>query len=592
MGKKRGRSSSSESGDRKRSRSRSPNSDGGQRKSSKGKEKDDDVDARKREERERRKQEKLEEKRKLKREAKRAKEDPAERAARKAKAAVQATAARFGYTNELNPFGDSNLEDQFQWKKKSEKMGTGSAPVDKRAEMEAHKRKLEEIAKVRQRREESEREKEEMERLKAEESRLREQAQYGDWQKKEEEFHLYQAKQRTKIRLVEGRERPIDIVARNLVIFGEDDGGSHGGIRYASGKQIDTSQLEVELREPYRLCEGLTLDELDELVKEIRGYQNMESTQEGPHVDFWNALGVVAADELQKAREEAGLTSESGGTLHKSIRDDVAALLGGEKASMERLAKLHDQISARVEDGEGDVDYWTAVLNRLHVYQAKAQLKALHETMLQRQLERLEAAHKQQKESNAASSRDNNVEMEEEETEEEQSAAAAQASVDESQRSRDMMLAESKKGMEPLEDAMDLADEVDTRGTSYWWNDKYRPRKPRYFNRVKTGYDWNKYNQTHYDHDNPPPKTVQGYKFNIFYPDLIDKNVAPKFTLEKADHPDFAIIRFTAGPPYEDIAFKIVNREWEYSRKRGFRCTFERGVLSLFANFKGHRYRK
>ena len=31
------------------------------------------------------------------------------------------------------------------------------------------------------------------------------------------------------------------------------------------------------------------------------------------------------------------------------------------------------------------------------------------------------------------------------------------------------------------------------------------------------------YNRTHYDHDNPPPKTVQGYKFNIFYPDLIDK---------------------------------------------------------------------
>ena len=43
----------------------------------------------------------------------------------------------------------------------------------------------------------------------------------------------------------------------------------------------------------------------------------------------------------------------------------------------------------------------------------------------------------------------------------------------------------------------------------YWWHDKYRPRKPKYFNRVHTGYEWNKYNQTHYDHDNPPPKVVQ-----------------------------------------------------------------------------------
>ena len=53
----------------------------------------------------------------------------------------------------------------------------------------------------------------------------------------------------------------------------------------------------------------------------------------------------------------------------------------------------------------------------------------------------------------------------------------------------------------------------------------------RYFNRVHTGFEWNKYNQTHYDFDNPPPKIVQGYKFNIFYPDLIDKSITPEFRL-------------------------------------------------------------
>ena len=31
--------------------------------------------------------------------------------------------------------------------------------------------------------------------------------------------------------------------------------------------------------------------------------------------------------------------------------------------------------------------------------------------------------------------------------------------------------------------------------------------------------------------DNPPPKIVQGYKFNIFYPDLIDKSKTPEYTL-------------------------------------------------------------
>ncbi|KAI3837836.1 hypothetical protein MKX03_029183 [Papaver bracteatum] len=105
----------------------------------------------------------------------------------------------------------------------------------------------------------------------------------------------------------------------------------------------------------------------------------------------------------------------------------------------------------------------------------------------------------------------------------------------------------------------------------YWWDDKYHPRKPKYFNRVHTGYEWNKYNRTHYDHDNPPPKMVQGYKFDIFYPDLLDNSKAPVFTIEKIEGSDeTCLIRFHAGPPYEDIAFKIVDKEREYSHKKGF----------------------
>ena len=213
----------------------------------------------------------------------------------------------------------------------------------------------------------------------------------------------------------------------------------------------------------------------------------------------------------------------------------------------------------------------------------------------------------------------------------------------------------------------------------YWWHEKYRPRKPKYFNRVHTGYEWNKYNQTHYDHDNPPPKTVQapppptpplisasrppalswlpaprvsspqvlreqhfpvpsqlwsvqhtvqagitgvprrylccglwpvaglprvhtvlisllhfvstritpltlrrvlaggqGYKFNIFFPDLIDKQEAP--TYECAPDPEAqdgqtCLLRFHAGPPYEDIAFR-------FAASTPLLPTHPRGVMS------------
>ncbi len=44
---------------------------------------------------------------------------------------------------------------------------------------------------------------------------------------------------------------------------------------------------------------------------------------------------------------------------------------------------------------------------------------------------------------------------------------------------------------------------------------------------------------------------MQGYKFNIFYPDLIDKKITPHYVLENTDNENFCIIKFKSGPPYE-----------------------------------------
>lgn len=92
--------------------------------------------------------------------------------------------------------------------------------------------------------------------------------------------------------------------------------------------------------------------------------------------------------------------------------------------------------------------------------------------------------------------------------------------------------AEAERELDEEEELFNLEENI-AHPTSYNWEDKYRPRKPRYFNRVHTGYEWNKYNQTHYEYvlfsfftpvvlyffstDNPPPKVVQGYKVCIAY---------------------------------------------------------------------------
>ncbi|CAM9186514.1 unnamed protein product [Pylaiella littoralis] len=595
---------SSKRSSRSESRSRSPPS-----KSKSGRRKRDDrsrspsVDEEaRRKAKEARREQKYQEKLALKKAQRRAAESEHEKAERKLKAKMEGTAAHFGYTNDINPFGDSNLTEQFVWGKKREKEGTSDQQFSKRDIRDMQKKNVDEIEKaicemshqqVRKRRDDAEAEREEMDRLKAEESRLREQQQYGDWQKKEEHFHLKQATQRSKIRLVEGRDRPIDRLAKNTLLYGEkDEGEVDVGIKYGGKGEVDVAGLEMELREPYKLFDGLSLEELEELQTEILQYQELVG-ENGPNREFWMSLGVVCDDKVAKAKDLLGETEEgvATGGLHKTVINDVTSKF--ENQSVEELAQQKIKIQDMLDSGKASVDseFWEAVLKELHVFQAMAKLRDVHQAMLEAQLEKLEEMRDSMK-SKRANRAEGDGEEEEEEQEEGKEPAVATTAADSSALAMGMLANEKSKGMGDQEEGMDLADEVDMGGKTYWWHDKFRPRKPRYFNRVKTGYDWNKYNQTHYDHDNPPPKTVQGYKFNVFYPDLIDRQETPKYHLEKADHPGFAILRFHAGPPYEDIAFKIINREWEYGRKRGFRCVFERGVLSLYFNFKSLWYRK
>ena len=62
---------------------------------------------------------------------------------------------------------------------------------------------------------------------------------------------------------------------------------------------------------------------------------------------------------------------------------------------------------------------------------------------------------------------------------------------------------------------------------------------------------------------------MSGYRFNIFYPNLVDKTKTPKFYLQRSETPVCAI-RFESGAHYEDVAFKMISREWNTRQKRRF----------------------
>ncbi|CAA0840031.1 Cactin [Striga hermonthica] len=481
-----------------------------------------------------------------------------------------------GYSNDSNPFGDSNLNEKFVWRKKIERDVSQGVPLDEFSVKAEKKRQRERMALL---------------------ARDRARAEFQDWEKKEEEFHFDQSKVRSEIRLREGRTKPIDILTKHL---------------------DPSDDFEVEINEPYMVFKGLTVIEMEELHDDIKLHLDLDRATP-THIKYWEALLVVSEWELAEARKKDAserarvrgeqlppemIGQERG--LHSSVEADVRNLLQGKTYG--ELETLQSQIESQMRSGTAKVvEYWEAILKRLHIYKAKACLKEIHAKMLRTRLERLETTqsevgsysplqlHGDENEENAIDPEEDKAILERR-----RNAVLEERRIQElplrPAHPEDNFEKSAMKSMGVMEEGdvvFGTNDEINLDSQVYWWHDKYRPRKPKYFNRVHTGYEWNKYNQTHYDHDNPPPKIVQGYKFNIFYPDLVDKSKAPTYTIEKdGDSSETCIIRFHAGPPYEDIAFRIVNKEWEYSHKKGFKCTFERGILHVYFNFKRHRYRR
>lgn len=528
-----------------------------------------------------------------------------ERKARRAQARAALIETQLGYTADNNPFNDPNLHETFTWKKRdeSQKKRARLDPAETLEEtggtLNSGKNTLEEIEKVRQRRKQREEQLQERERIRAEENRMKEYEHYDDWVQKEEEFHLQQQRHRSAIRLVDGREKPIDVLAKNLFLFGLSDAQRKQSFtkyqeRFNAMDAVDA--LEGELEEPYLLLKMLKLNELQELLLDIDAFRQLEREVGGSNnhnegnailIRYWDNMHTVTVDEIEYVK--------SGGETgpHAKMIHDVSEIFRGQ--SLGDLDKMRQEIESKLKrnrpEEEGyDRKYWTFVRDQVLVHIAKAELSDLHAKMLVRQLERLERKKEELASHNATQEHDaTRIGVGEQPN---QSNETLQQYPSDHNQELPWVPDNVSPEFGDLEEELGLSGEVDLQVQNYQWQDRYRPRKPRYFNRVKSGYDWSKYNQTHYDKDNPPPKVVQGYKFNIFYPDLIDTTKTPQYKLEAADSDEYCIIRFHAGPPYEDIAFKIVNREWNRSRKRGFKCTFERGVLSLYFSFTTHWYRK
>lgn len=494
-------------------------------------------------------------------------------------------------------------------------------------------------------------------------NQLQEDEQVREWVAQEDIFVLKQAKKKAEIRVKEGRAKPIDWLAVTLRVIDptrnplddeiadseldlvDPDGVFEGLSQGQLGdleKDIDTflhlennsqnkdfwKTMKIICRDRQKTTapQGRALNSVAADINRLlspKSYEQLQTLEvqvkkkldsnEPIDTDYWEellrSLGVWKARAKLKKVYQAVIEERVRGLRQQqseeaeSVRAKLAPLAPIiETGSNEKVAEVVDEdefkgldpdplLQIRPEDKVLEIVDESAFLNQVARERQKI-MKMGFVPLRQRQIEKPSAAAPVNQTSNApvtgAISRFSAIPNE-----------------DFSQATKALYERELAKGVSENEEIFTGEEAVST-NTRPQWASKYRPRKPRYFNRVQMGYEWNKYNQTHYDHDNPPPKVVQGYKFNIFYPDLIDKTKAPTYKIERehgrkrgqsfaqAGEEDTCLIRFMAGPPYEDIAFRIVDKEWDYSakRERGFRTTFDKGILQLHFQFKRVYYRK
>ncbi|KAL6759749.1 mid region of cactin-domain-containing protein [Haematococcus lacustris] len=278
----------------------------------------------------------------------------------------------------------------FVWGKKVEKElaeGKKLKDISVFSDRNRLQERLEELEKVRKRQADRELEKARREEELGMVQRMRAAQEAMDSEAKEEEFYLQSLLSKAERRLREGRPAPSDLIARNL----------HAGLRL--GEPAD-----VDMKEPWSHFTGLQLDDVEALHDDIREYAEYDK-HEPMHTDFWKALLAVADHELLEARKRdavdrahlaggadaaarlAAASADGEKGLHPDVEADIQVMLQGQ--TYNELCSLEASLQASLASGEGDPEYWHAVLQRLQLHKAKAHVRDIQSRIVSATLQRL-----------------------------------------------------------------------------------------------------------------------------------------------------------------------------------------------------------
>lgn len=532
-----------------------------------------------------------------------------------------------GYNNEVNPFNDDQLTEKFVWKKNKRRKAHHN---DEDGQL-AQQRAQEEIKRLKEKRL-----RREIEQRAIEEQRLERERQIELQNRKEsdEEFILKQLQLKSEIRLKEGKATSIDLIVCGLktivmlkayqeqesseikkenltdtiAIVKDDD-------QIMDINRIELSAIPVPLTKvipPNEFLPKLKADRLKEIIDEIDAHVQLDYHFGN---SYWKAFKQLAHNELAKRELTMEMRSLN---MHEEVEEELETLFEGK--TLQELETMEEEMNQEMrDDPDADIDFFESTLKKLASEKDKLFILSVHSKMdeaiqwiIQERGEQIEQVkedapldlkQKSQKSSDIPYTTDrryyiNNYAAEDpkhqlhhyhQRRRVQQLAIAPYRELFDNQRMKDLMLEEtmvkiakkSMKHIEPMNDDF----EIESRHLNVT---NYEPIKPNYICGAIVGVEWTTYTRTHYDNEsNPPPKTIQGYRFNIFYPDLFDTSVIPKYKVLKGKTRDEQTIVFTAGAPYKDIAFTIQDRgQWGKSPKFGFVYSINKGLLQLYFRFK------
>lgn len=273
------------------------------------------------------------------------------------------------------------LATPFIWHKKQKKQKNEGHEIPKDYENDYYRTKVEkqdEIYKMRQRREMYEAKLQKRKEMNDMVRRDLDIEANRDWDEKEMEFLTKQALKRTEIRLQQHRERPIDILSKNIHLkyaIENPTTNLYNGVALGeSKKEIESRKeflelLEIDLDDPFTCIRSFTFDELQQLIKDVEEFLALEQLPDiltfdfnyviGTDIAYWHAIRQICIFELQMENlrdlctnhtEAHILTLAHIANLPTSIAQSITLVFEGK--SLQRLLQMAKQIRETISLGE------------------------------------------------------------------------------------------------------------------------------------------------------------------------------------------------------------------------------------------------